>query len=80
MNKYQKVINQIAKDDLKASFRKVSFKVVRQEIRAFAKELNYNLKELIEHKNYCKGINQLIFTHKKQIIESNRLLDSLERR
>lgn len=44
MNKYQKVINQIVKDEVKVRFTKTSFTKARKEIRAFAKEFHYNLR------------------------------------
>ena len=80
LNKYQKVISKIVKDEVKVRFSKTSFKKVRKEIRAFAKEFHYNLKELIEHKNYCKDINKLIIAHKNHILEANRIITTFERR
>lgn len=58
MNKYQRVINQIAKEDVKASFIEEStFRKARIEVRAFVKESVYDIEILRSHKNYCKELN-----------------------
>lgn len=70
----------MVKDEVKVRFSKTSFTKVRKEIRTFAKEFNYNLKELIGHKNYCKDINKLIISHKNHIMEANRIITAFGRR
>lgn len=58
MNKYQKVINQIAKDDVKASFIEEStFRKARIEVRNFVKESGYGIEILRGHKSFCKKLN-----------------------
>lgn len=68
MNKYQRVIAKIVKDDMKARFAKASFRAIRTEVRDFVKLMNYDFKELVEHKNRSQEQN-IIFSkfNKKKV-------------
>lgn len=39
---------------MKASFVKVSFRAVRTEVRDFVKQMGFDFKHLVEHKNRSK--------------------------
>jgi hypothetical protein len=57
LNKYQKVIAKIVKDDMNARFVKASFKAIRTEVRDFVKQMGFDFEHLVEHKNRSREEN-----------------------